>query len=57
VYTVCASGGLDYAPTDSPLLDPIAMLQTFYASAERIALARGRDPDRPQFLSKVTKTQ
>ena len=35
---------------------PIAMVQSFYPLAERVARARGRDPDRPPHLSKVTET-
>ncbi len=38
-------------------LDPISMIQTFYASAERIAAARGRNPDTPRLLKKVTETR
>ena len=49
-------GRLDYAATVHPLLDPIAIIQTFYGAAERIARARNRDPDQPRLLSKVTKT-
>ena len=51
-----AADGLPFAPTGHPLLDPISMIQTFYGAAERISRARGRDPDRPQLLSKVTRT-
>jgi glutamine---fructose-6-phosphate transaminase (isomerizing) len=47
----------DYAPTRHPLLDPISLIQTFYGSAERIARRRGRDPDRPRLLKKVTETR
>jgi glutamine---fructose-6-phosphate transaminase (isomerizing) len=47
----------DYAPTRHPLLDPISLIQTFYLSAERIARRRGRDPDRPRLLKKVTQTR
>jgi glucosamine--fructose-6-phosphate aminotransferase (isomerizing) len=39
-----------------PALEPMAMIQSFYGLAEAVARARGRDPDRPQFLSKVTET-
>ena len=53
---VTGDGGVDYARTGHPLLDPISMIQTFYGAAERIARARGRDPDRPHLLSKVTRT-
>jgi glutamine---fructose-6-phosphate transaminase (isomerizing) len=38
------------------LIDPIAMIQSFYVLAERIARLRGRDPDRPERLRKVTET-
>jgi glutamine---fructose-6-phosphate transaminase (isomerizing) len=49
-------GGLPFASTGEPLLDPIAMIQTAYLSIERIARLRGRDPDRPRLLKKVTET-
>jgi len=48
--------GLDFAVTGHTLLDPISIIQSFYGTAERIARARGRDPDHPKLLSKVTKT-
>jgi len=35
---------------------PIALIQGFYPLAEAVARGRGRDPDRPPFLSKVTET-
>ncbi|MGE0004350.1 MAG: SIS domain-containing protein [Parvibaculaceae bacterium] len=47
----------DYAATRHPLLDPISFIQTFYGSAERISRRRGRDPDRPRLLKKVTETR
>lgn len=47
----------DHAPSRDPLLDPISMIQSFYGSAERIARQRGRDPDRPRLLKKVTETR
>ena len=43
--------------TGHRLLDPIAIIQSFYGSAERIARRLGRDPDRPRLLKKVTQTQ
>lgn len=49
--------GLPCAATMHTLLDPLAMILTFYAGAERIARARGRDPDRPRLLQKVTETR
>jgi len=39
-----------------PLLDPLVMLLRFYDLAERVARARGHDPDRPAHLAKVTRT-
>jgi glucosamine--fructose-6-phosphate aminotransferase (isomerizing) len=47
----------DYHRTASSLLDPVSLIQTFYGSAERIALRLGRDPDAPRLLSKVTRTR
>jgi glucosamine--fructose-6-phosphate aminotransferase (isomerizing) len=47
----------DYAATRHPLLDPISLIQTFYGSAERISRRRGRNPDRPRLLKKVTETR
>lgn len=47
----------DYAATRHPLLDPISLIQTFYGSAERIARRRGRNPDQPRLLKKVTETR
>jgi len=53
---VVEQGGLPFAATGHPLLDPIAMIQTAYLAIERVAQARGRDPDRPRLLKKVTET-
>jgi glucosamine--fructose-6-phosphate aminotransferase (isomerizing) len=39
-----------------PALAPILALSRFYRLAEETARARGFDPDRPPFLSKVTET-
>lgn len=38
-------------------LDPITAIQSFYPLVEALARARGRDPDRPPHLAKVTKTR
>ncbi|MFO1057684.1 MAG: SIS domain-containing protein [Dongiaceae bacterium] len=40
-----------------PMAAPIAAVQSFYPLAEAVARARGRDPDRPPHLSKVTETR
>lgn len=39
-----------------PALRAIACVQSFYGLAETVARGRGRDPDRPPHLSKVTST-
>ncbi len=53
---VAGSGGLAIAETSEPLFDPISMIQTAYLSIEKVAMLRGRDPDRPRLLKKVTET-
>jgi glutamine---fructose-6-phosphate transaminase (isomerizing) len=50
-------GDLPYAKTKHPLLDPISIAQTAYMNIEKIAIARGRDPDGPRHLKKVTETR
>jgi glutamine---fructose-6-phosphate transaminase (isomerizing) len=47
---------LDHVRTGHPLTDPLALITTFYASVERLAVARGIDPDTPRHLKKVTET-
>jgi glucosamine--fructose-6-phosphate aminotransferase (isomerizing) len=39
-----------------PLVEPIAMTQSFYRMTCELAAARGFDPDRPPHLKKVTET-
>jgi glutamine---fructose-6-phosphate transaminase (isomerizing) len=39
-----------------PVIEPLLLAQSFYAMANALSLARGRDPDRPPHLSKVTET-
>lgn len=52
------AGGLTLPcdPTLNPLLMPIALAQSFYGLLEKVARARGRDPDAPPHLKKVTET-
>jgi glucosamine--fructose-6-phosphate aminotransferase (isomerizing) len=38
------------------VLEPIAQAQSFYRFADRLARARGRDPDKPSHLAKITET-
>jgi glutamine---fructose-6-phosphate transaminase (isomerizing) len=39
-----------------PLVSPIALIQSFYSLVDAVARARGRDPDNPPRLRKVTET-
>lgn len=43
-------------PPLHPALDPIVAIQAFYPFAAALAQARGRDPDQPEGLTKVTRT-
>ncbi len=40
-----------------PFAQPIVLVQSFYPLAEALARARGRDPDHPPHLMKVTETR
>ena len=40
-----------------PVIEPLLHVQSFYALANALSLERGRDPDRPPHLSKVTETR
>jgi glucosamine--fructose-6-phosphate aminotransferase (isomerizing) len=42
--------------TEHPVANAIAALHSFYRVTETLARRRGRDPDTPQHLSKVTRT-
>jgi glucosamine--fructose-6-phosphate aminotransferase (isomerizing) len=55
---VFAAGGgtLPTLPADHPDLDLLPMLGSFYLVAEQASRDRGRDPDRPAGLAKVTRT-
>ncbi|MGB3122696.1 MAG: SIS domain-containing protein [Pseudomonas sp.] len=53
--TAC-EGLLPGVPTAHPLLEPFTMIQGFYLNAAQLAVARGRNPDQPRFLQKVTQT-
>jgi glucosamine--fructose-6-phosphate aminotransferase (isomerizing) len=54
-----ASGTLPLPSGDGlhPFAEPIALIQSFYPLAEAVARARGRDPDAPPHLLKVTETR
>ncbi|MBB5752967.1 SIS domain-containing protein [Prosthecomicrobium pneumaticum] len=42
--------------TGHPLTAPLPLLLSFYRLVERVAVARGKDPDNPRGLKKVTET-
>ena len=50
--------GATELPTERahPVIEPLLFAQSFYRLAEALARARGRDPDRPPHLNKVTET-
>ena len=44
-------------PADvAPIVAPLLAVQSFYRAVAGLALARGHDPDVPQYLNKVTET-
>ena len=54
-----APGGGLTLPSDpslNPFVTPITLIQSFYPLAEAVARSRGRDPDNPPHLKKVTET-
>jgi glucosamine--fructose-6-phosphate aminotransferase (isomerizing) len=54
---VPAAPGLRLPVIDAdPLIAPILQIASFYRMANKLALARGQDPDRPLHLSKITET-
>ncbi|MGB7244190.1 MAG: SIS domain-containing protein, partial [Sulfitobacter sp.] len=53
---VTSAHSLPTVRTDHPLTDPIALIASFYAMVERVATARGINPDAPRHLKKVTET-
>ena len=51
-----AARRLDFVPTGHALTDPVSLIASFYAFVEKLARARGIDPDAPRHLKKVTET-
>jgi glucosamine--fructose-6-phosphate aminotransferase (isomerizing) len=47
---------LPIVSTPEPMCAPILAIQSFYRAVNALALRRGRDPDRPPHLAKVTET-
>ncbi len=50
------ANNLQVVRTDHPLTDPLALVVSFYAFVEKLALQRGGNPDKPRNLKKVTET-
>jgi len=50
-------GRLPIVPGVHPACSPLLMIQSFYGLANRVALARGLDPDQPRHLRKITETR
>lgn len=40
----------------NPILEPMLIVQSFYRMVNALSLARGRNPDQPPYLNKVTET-
>ena len=53
---VRAATALEVVRTGHPLTDPLALIVSFYAMIEGLAVARGLNPDVPRHLKKVTET-
>ncbi|WP_028209316.1 SIS domain-containing protein [Paraburkholderia mimosarum] len=51
-----SGAALPLETTADAALDPIAAILSFYVMAARLAAARGRNPDEPRYLNKVTET-
>ncbi|WP_232491848.1 SIS domain-containing protein [Novosphingobium kaempferiae] len=47
---------LPFATDVHPVIGAIAQIQSFYGLAEALSLSRGRNPDSPPHLNKVTRT-
>lgn len=64
VPVIAAAPASNWAGTTLPIVDglhpfvqPIATVQSFYPLADAVARARGRDPDNPPHLRKITETR
>ncbi|PWK60595.1 SIS domain-containing protein [Roseicyclus mahoneyensis] len=53
---VTSARALPVVRTGHPLCDPLALIVSFYAMIEGLAVARGLNPDVPRHLKKVTET-
>jgi glucosamine--fructose-6-phosphate aminotransferase (isomerizing) len=64
VSVLAAGPGSDWAGTPLPIVDglhpylqAVSAVQSFYPLVDAVARSRGRDPDRPPHLRKVTETR
>lgn len=57
VIGAAGAGALPALPGLHPAVAPLCQVQSFYMALDRLALARGLDPDRPRNLTKVTETR
>jgi glucosamine--fructose-6-phosphate aminotransferase (isomerizing) len=58
VWTIGADGrdALPLPPARDPACTPLVAVRRFYSAVNALAVRRGRDPDAPPHLSKVTET-
>jgi glucosamine--fructose-6-phosphate aminotransferase (isomerizing) len=50
------ANSIDHIRTNHALTDPLSLIVSFYTMVERVAAARGVNPDMPRHLKKVTET-
>jgi glucosamine--fructose-6-phosphate aminotransferase (isomerizing) len=51
------AGAISLPTLEAPAaLQPLLLIQSYYRLVNALAIARGRDPDRPPHLRKVTET-
>lgn len=55
-HNAVSATALEFVATGHPLTDPISRVVSFYSCVERLARDRGKEPDQPRNLMKVTKT-
>ena len=56
MFVSADAAAIQVAPDDESVIELLAMLQRFYLFANAAALRRGRSPDAPPALSKITET-
>jgi glucosamine--fructose-6-phosphate aminotransferase (isomerizing) len=57
VAGAAVDGAIQLPALDAPPeLQPLLLIQSYYRLVNALSIARGRDPDRPPHLRKVTET-